>query len=104
MNARPPAGPAGPLRAVLTAMEGGAPSVEAVVRVTDLSRDVVEAALDHLVRMGRVSAAELASGCTSGGCGACPLSAKGQPGCDTRGARPSPITFTLRRPRPVSDR
>jgi hypothetical protein len=71
----------GPLRAVLTALEEGAPSLHEVCLRTQLDRDVVEAAVDHLVRMGRISAKELAIGCPGGGCGSCASGVGDAPGC-----------------------
>ncbi|WP_409484962.1 FeoC-like transcriptional regulator [Arsenicicoccus dermatophilus] len=61
----------GPLRQVLVALESGAGSLDQVARSTGLPRSSVDAAVDHLVRMGRLDARELASGCPDGGCGSC---------------------------------
>jgi len=66
--------PPGPLRAVLDAFGSGAASLDDVARTTALPRDVVDASVAHLVRMGWLSAAELAAGCPAGrraGCGGC---------------------------------
>lgn len=83
----------GPLRAVLTEMTRGARSLDAVAESTGLSQDVVAAAVDHLVRLGRVSANDLAgSGCaTSGACGGCAL----RSGCGVK-AGSGLVAFTVR--------
>ena len=79
----------GPLRAVLAALQDGAPSLQAVCTRTALDRDVVEAAVDHLVRIGRVSAKELAIGCPGGGCGSCASGVDDAPGCGAHAPTPS---------------
>ncbi len=87
-------GGGGPLRAVLAAFEAGATSTADVAERTGLTRDVVEAAIDHLVRMGRLSAQELSSGCPSGGCGGCASGEGDSPGCGSAGpsaARSGPV-------------
>ena len=56
---------------MLDAFDAGAHSRADVARRTGLRADVVDAAVDHLVRMGRLEAAELTSGCPDGGCGVC---------------------------------
>ena len=77
---------AGPLRAVLAAFEDGAASLTEVSRRTGLERDVVVAAVDHLVRIGRLSAERMSSGCPGGGCGSCASGTGDAPGCGS----PSP--------------
>ncbi|MFP5415654.1 MAG: hypothetical protein ACLGHZ_02055 [Actinomycetes bacterium] len=68
----------GPLRAVLAAFEDGAGSLADVKVRTGLSRDVVTASVNHLVRLGRLRASQLAVGCpTGGGCGSCALASAG---------------------------
>ena len=62
---------AGPLTAVLAAFEAGAHSLGEVATHCDLPLDTVRASVDHLVRMGRLEAKELAIGCPTGGCGSC---------------------------------
>jgi hypothetical protein len=74
----------GPLRAVLAELTAGAPTLDDVARRTGLDRDVVAAAVDQLVRLGRVSASTLSSTCPDDGCGGCTTS-----GCGARG-RPAP--------------
>ena len=54
---------AGPLTAVLAAFEAGAHSLGEVATRCDLPLDTVRASVDHLVRMGRLEAKELAIGC-----------------------------------------
>jgi hypothetical protein len=94
-----------PLRSVLSAFEGGASTLDDVRRRTGLDREVVEAAVDHLVRMGRISATSIASGCPDGGCGSCASGSQdGAPGCGSAGpsaARRGPVLvgLSLRRPR-----
>ncbi len=61
----------GPLSAVLAAFTAGAGSLAEIEAATGLSRDVVAASVDHLVRLGRLRATALATGCPSAGCGAC---------------------------------
>lgn len=87
----------GPLSLVLAEIAAGTPTVTAMIRNTGLPDDVVRAALDHLVRSGRVTSAELSIGCPSGGCGSCDSAlASGSPGCGR--AAPDPA----RRPGLVS--
>lgn len=93
----------GPLRAVLTALQDGAPSLQDVSARTGLDRDVVQAAVDHLVRMGRVSASELAMGCPGGGCGSCASGVDDAPGCGADAASqvrsgPVLVALSVRRP------
>lgn len=78
-----------PLRAVLEALRGGAGSLSEVTRECGLDRDVVEAAVEHLVRVGAVSARELALGCPGGGCSSCASGVDGAPGCGSPGPSPT---------------
>lgn len=97
-NSPHPGSGAGPLRAVLAALQDGAPSLHDVCLRTKLDRDVVDAAVDHLVRMGRISAKELAIGCPGGGCGSCASGVDGSPGCGAHGAsaaRSGPVLVAL---------
>jgi hypothetical protein len=83
---------------VLTALQEGAPSLQDVCARTSLDRDVVDAAVDHLVRMGRVSAKELAIGCPGGGCGSCASGVDDAPGCGAHGpssTRSGPVLVAL---------
>lgn len=95
----------GPLTAVLDAFAAGVHSVDEVVRHTGLSRDVVDAAVGHLVRAGRLEARELAIGCPTGGCGSCASGlTDGSAGCGSavpsdRRSGPVLVTLSLKRPR-----
>ena len=87
MNASSPSREAavGPLRAVLAAFDAGAYSFGEVATRCDLPLDMVRACVDHLVRMGRLDAEELAIGCPTGGCGSCASGADaGTAGCGSR--------------------
>jgi hypothetical protein len=70
-----------PLRTVLDAFTGGARSRVDVARRTGLSPDLVDAAIEHLIRLGRLEAKELAIGCPSGGCSTCASGIGDAPGC-----------------------
>ncbi len=91
---------AGPLTKVLAAFEAGADGFDDIVRRTGLRRDVAEAAVDHLVRMGRLEARSLSVGCPTGGCGTCASGrADGTAGCGAAGpstARRGPVLVALR--------
>lgn len=94
----------GPLSAVLGALDDGAGSLDEVARRTGLSRDVVSAGVDHLVRMGRLETRELGSGCPTGGCGSCASgTVDGAAGCGSAGptaGRRGPVLVEIRvRPR-----
>lgn len=71
---------AGPLTIVLDALQDGAGSLGDVSRRTGLRLDVVRAATDHLVRLGKVQQCPLTMGCAAGGCGACPKADDGRCG------------------------
>ncbi len=96
-----------PLRAVLAELDAGAPTLDEVARRTGLDRGVVGAAVDHLVRLGRVSASTLGTACPDGGCGTCPDGGCGTcpagAGCDARGvpapagSRPVLVALSVRR-------
>jgi hypothetical protein len=51
--------------------DGRARSVRDLAAVTGLRRDIVEAALDHLVATGRLQSAALQSGCPADACQTC---------------------------------
>jgi hypothetical protein len=92
-----------PLASVLAAFERGATSLSDVAHTTGLDRDVVDAAVEHLVRMGRLHAGTLSTGCPTGGCGSCASGDDDAPGCGSTGpsdARTGPVlvTLSLRRP------
>ncbi len=92
-------GAAGPLTAVLAAFEAGAHSLGEVATRCDLPLDTVRASVDHLVRMGRLEAKELAVGCPTGGCGSCASGTDdGAAGCGSSapsGRRSGPVLVAL---------
>ncbi len=83
-----------PLRAVLAALRGGAGTLGEVARQCELDRDLVEAAVAHLVRIGAVPARELALGCPGGGCSSCASGVDGAPGCGSAGPEPDSVAGT----------
>ncbi len=93
----------GPLTQVLDAFEQGASSLADIASRTGLNAGMVEASVDHLVRLGRVEAKEMAMGCPSGGCGTCAsASPEGTPGCGASAPSPSRegpvlVALTLKR-------
>ncbi len=92
-----------PLKAVLAALTDGAGFRAAIAASTGLRRDVVDAALEHLVRVGRVDAKEMATGCPGGGCGSCASGVDDGPGCGATHASPRRsgpvlISLSVRRP------
>jgi hypothetical protein len=66
--------PPGPLRRVVDALTAGADTRAELSRRTGLSPDVVDGAVEHLMRTGRLRSAPLTSGCPPAGCGHCPSS------------------------------
>jgi hypothetical protein len=91
-------GTLGPLRRVVAALEAGAESRVALARVAGLDPDVVDSALEHLVRLGRVRLEPLGAGCPSSGCGSCPSGPRdGSDGCAvlTPSAARGPVAVTL---------
>ena len=94
----------GPLTRVLDAFEAGAGTLGDIEDATGLTRDVVSASVDHLVRMGRLEARALSLGCPSGGCGTCAsAAADGAAGCGASGPSAGRrgaalVALTLRRP------
>ena len=92
----------GPLSTVLAQMQAGAPTVAEIVRLSGLEDSVVRAAVDHLVRSGRVESRELSMGCPAAGCGGCASATDdGAPGCGlpspVPGRRAGLVTLTLTR-------
>lgn len=76
----------GPLSQVAGAIRAGAATRREVSERTGLSDDVVDASLDHLLRMGRLQAEHIGSGCPDGGCSACPSGkSSGAAGCGAAG-------------------
>lgn len=95
----------GPLSQVLAAVEAGTPTVAEIARRSGLDEAVVHAAIDHLVRSGRIESRELSIGCPPSGCGGCASAGPdGAPGCGrpapVAGRRPGLVTLTLRRRNP----
>lgn len=94
----------GPLRQVLDALGSGCQSLPEVAERTGLGLEAVRAATDHLVRIGRLEARELAMGCPSSGCGSCASAGPGDsPGCgadapSTTRRGPVLVTLSVRRP------
>lgn len=87
-----------PLRAVLAAFESGCATLTEVAEHARLDRDLVDAAVDHLVRTGRLVAGTLSAGCPSAGCGGCASGTGGEPGCGAAAAsseRSGPVLVTL---------
>jgi hypothetical protein len=92
-----------PLRSVLAAFEDGARSRSEVCTATGLRRDVVDAAVEHLLRLGRLDARELTTGCPTGGCGSCASGEGDAPGCGSPGpsarrSGPVLVSLSVRRP------
>jgi hypothetical protein len=87
----------GPLHLVLAEIATGTPTLREIARRTGLTGDVVHAAIDHLVRAGRITSTELSLGCPTGGCGTCPTSG----GCALPAVlgerRPGLVSLTLAR-------
>ena len=75
-----------PQQSVLDAFDDGATTLDDVARRVGLSRDVVDAVVEYLLRTGRLAAERLTAGCPDGGCGACPVTATGVE-CSERAAR-----------------
>jgi hypothetical protein len=70
---------AGPLRAVLDAIDDGALTSTEIQRVSGLSKEMVTASLGQLQRMGRLTAEQVAVGCPPAGCGSCAVTQTCQP-------------------------
>lgn len=91
----------GPLALVQQAIAAGARSRTEIVGHTGLDAAVVDAGVDHLVRMGRLVSEHLGSGCPTGGCGGCPSArTDGSAGCGASGPSNArgPVLLTLGRP------
>jgi len=73
----------GPLSAVLAEVTAGTSSIPEMARHQGLEETVVRAALDHLVRSGRINRAALGSECGPDGCSGCPMVS----GCSAAGPR-----------------
>ena len=95
---------ASPLTSVLPAFEAGCGTLDEVARSTSLDRDVVGAAVEHLVRIGRLRAGVLSVGCPDGGCGTCATAVGDAPGCGSAGpsaTRSGPVLVALSLTGPV---
>jgi hypothetical protein len=79
----------GPLRAVLEAFASGVTVRADVCRITGLPRDVVDAAIGHLVRVGRITAKPLSMGCSESACGGCVFASPRSAACSLIGRRPA---------------
>ncbi len=93
-----------PLTSVLKAFEAGCGTLDEVARSTLLDRDVVGAAVEHLVRIGRLHAGVLSVGCPDGGCGSCASGSSAAPGCGSVGpsaTRSGPVLVALSLTGPV---
>ena len=66
-----------PLTQVLQTVEDGVRTVPAIAETTGLDRDLVSAALDHLIRSGRLGGVTLAALCSPSTCGGCSLLSRG---------------------------
>ena len=91
----------GPLSRVAAALERGADTRAGLAAHTGLDPELVDTAIDHLVRLGRLELEQLSGGCPTSGCGTCPSGrADGSAGCGAAGPSSSqgPIALTLRRP------
>lgn len=92
----------GPLSMVLAEVEAGTPTVAEMARHSGLAKSVVRAAVEHLVRAGRIESRELSIGCPPSGCGGCAsATGDGAEGCGkpapVPGRRPGLVTLTLTR-------
>lgn len=91
----------GPLSLVLAEVRAGTPTVAGIALRSGLDESVVRAAVDHLVRSGRIESRELSIGCPPSGCGGCASATAGAPGCGlpapVPGRRPGLVTLTLSR-------
>lgn len=86
----------------------GAGTIPAIANVTGLDGATVEAALDHLQRLGVLERRVMGSACPEGGCSTCPQGTPGgTPDCgDAKGDLPGyvvarsskrgPVVFTLK--------
>lgn len=92
-----------PLRSVLDAFSADATSLADVQRVTGLRADVVESAVEQLVRLGRLDRERVGAGCTTGGCGGCGSSPDEGGSCGSArpaAAGPVLVSLSVRRPSP----
>lgn len=90
----------GPLSRVVAALEAGGRTRADIAVASGLDREVVDTALDHLVRMGHITMDPLSGGCPAAGCGGCGSGrADGAAGCGAAGPATSrgPVAVRLRR-------
>ncbi|WP_040811561.1 FeoC-like transcriptional regulator [Nocardia concava] len=93
-----PATAPSPLRRVLAEIteSRGDFSLDQIARRVGVSLDEAKAMVDYWVRKGRLSVAQIGSGCPSGGCGGCAESS-----CPTTGVK-GPVLLAIT-PRPLRD-
>jgi hypothetical protein len=88
-----------PLRAVLAQLSAGAHTLDDVARRTGLDRGLVVAAVEQLVRLGRVDSSTLSTSCPDAGCGTCSASSCGSRGTlAPSGRRPVLVALSVRPP------
>ena len=84
-----------PLSVVLAAVEAGATTRGAIADRTGLDPDVVDGAVDHLLRLGRIATPTLRTACPDGGCAGCGTVTGS--GCSPReSSEPVPVTVRTR--------
>jgi hypothetical protein len=84
-----------PVSSVLAAVESGVTTRPEIATVTGLDPDVVDAAVELLLRLGRISTPTLRTACPDGGCAGCG-SVTGT-GCAPReSSGPVPVTVRTR--------
>jgi hypothetical protein len=93
------AGSTGPLSAVLEAFREstGTPTLGEIARARGMDPDLVRAAAEHLVRVGRLTSEVISVGCPEGACGRCPLSSSGPGDCAPGRAAPALVALSVRR-------
>lgn len=84
--------PATPLSAVADAIADGAAGRGDIARRTGLNPGTVDAAIDHLERTGRLRREHMASSCSAGGCGSCPVN---HGGAECAGPGRGPVALVL---------
>jgi len=95
------AAPTRPLTAVVAAIRAGSGTIADLERATGMPRDVVEAVVDHLGRLGRLMSEPVQLGCPATGCGSCFLSSEAGRSCPGPGSpRPGSgaVLMSLRTP------
>lgn len=91
----------GPLSRVTAALEHGAGTRVGLAAQTGLDPELVDTAIDHLIRLGRIELEQIGGGCPTDGCGSCPSGrADGSAGCGAAGPASArgPVALTLRPP------